>query len=369
MANPTEASGTTEEYEESTVVGDRRSQPGHATPGTPPRGATAMKKAASARPVKDAFIDVRHLVKVYEGRGQEKVKAVDDVSFTVSEGEFFGFLDPNGAGKSTVIKIITTLLAKTSGSIRVAGLDVASKGADIRRIIGYTGQSIGVDGELTGRENLWLIGRLYHMPNALVNERVDELLEVLQLKDAADRRAYTYSGGMRRRLDLGAGLVHHPRILFLDEPTTGLDPQTRNAVWEYLQRLHREEGMTIFLTTQYMEEADQLCQRIAIIDQGKIVAVGSPAQLKAAIGADVITVRITRTGAFEESRGRALAIVQAIPGVRHATAFDEGVSAHTADGGGTLLEILRRLDAGKGPVLQAALAPPPPDEGFLQHTR
>src|SRR5437899_7706343 len=147
------------------------------------------------------------------------------------------------------------------------------------------------------------------MPNSLGEERVEELLEVLQLKDAANRRAYTYSGGMRRRLDLGAGLVHHPRILFLDEPTTGLDPQTRNAVWEYLRRLHKEERMTIFLTTQYMEEADQLCQRIAIIDQGKIVAGGSPDELKASIGADVITVRIARDEAFEQSRERALAIV------------------------------------------------------------
>ena len=368
MANPTEASRTTGEYEEATAVGDSRSPGDRATPGILPRGATSAKKAASTRPAKEGFIDVRHLVKVYEGRGQEKVKAVDDVSFTVSEGEFFGFLGPNGAGKSTVIKIITTLLAKTSGSVRVAGLDLESKGADIRRIIGYTGQSIGVDGELTGRENLWLIGRLYHMPNSLVNERVDELLEVLQLKDAADRRAYTYSGGMRRRLDLGAGLVHHPRVLFLDEPTTGLDPQTRNAVWEYLRRLHREERMTIFLTTQYMEEADQLCGRIAIIDQGKIVAEGSPAELKAGIGADVITVRIARDEAFDRSRERALAIVKVVAGVSLATVYDEGVSAHTANGGGTLLEILRRLDAEKVPVLQVALAHPTLDEVFLQHT-
>src|SRR6266545_613620 len=270
--------------------------------------ADSKRKAAPARSSKGSVIDVRHLVKVYGGGGQEEVKAVNDVSFSVSEGEFFGFLGPNGAGKTTVIRIITTLLAKTSGSIRVAGMDVERDGAEIRRIIGYTGQSIGVDGELTGRENLWLIGRLYHMPKSLVEERVEELLDVLQLKDAADRRAYTYSGGMRRRLDLGAGLVHHPRVLFLDEPTTGLDPQTRNAVWEYLRRLHKEEKMTIFLTTQRSEEADQLCQRIAIIDQGKIVAEGSPADLKAAIGADIITVRITRDEAFEQSRDRALEI-------------------------------------------------------------
>jgi len=326
------------------------------------------KQVHAPRSSTGSVIEVEHLVKVYGGRGQEEVKAVDDVSFSVGEGEFFGFLGPNGAGKTTAIKIITTLLAKTSGSVRVAGLDVDHQGAEIRRIIGYTGQSIGVDGELTGRENLWLIGRLYHMPKALVEERVEELLEVLQLKDAADRRAYTYSGGMRRRLDLGSGLVHHPRILFLDEPTTGLDPQTRIAVWEYLRRLHREEGMTIFLTTQYMEEADQLCQRIAIIDQGKIVAEGSPAELKAAIGADIITVRIARDATFEQSRDRALAIARQIPGVSRATIFDEGVSAYTADGGATLLEVLRRLDAENVPVHQVALAHPTLDEVFLQHT-
>src|SRR2546428_2330718 len=285
----------------------------------------SKKKAAMPRSSKDSVIDVRHLVKVYGGRGQEEIKAVNDVSFSVGEGEFFGFLGPNGAGKTTVIRIITTLLAKTSGSVHVAGLDVERDGAEIRRIIGYTGQSIGVDGDLTGRENLWLIGRLYHMPNSLVEERVEELLEVLQLKDAADRRAYTYSGGMRRRLDLGAGLVHHPRVLFLDEPTTGLDPQTRAAVWEYLRRLHREENMTIFLTTQYMEEADQLRQRIAIIDLVKIVAEGSPPGVTAAVRPDIIPVRITRDQAFAQSRDRPLNIARTMPGVSPESIFDECV--------------------------------------------
>ena len=326
-------------------------------------------KTLEATPAtEDAIIDVRHLVKVYGGPRQEAVKAVDDVSFFVRDGEFFGFLGPNGAGKTTTMKIITTLLAKTAGTVRVAGLDVEHRGPDIRRMIGYTGQSIGVDGELTGRENLWLIGRLYHMPNDLVNQRVDELLKVLQLEDAADRRANTYSGGMRRRLDLGAGLVHHPRILFLDEPTTGLDPQTRSAMWEYLRKLHRDEGMTIFLTTQYMEEADQLCERIAIMDHGKIVAEGSPAELKAEIGADIITIRIAQDDAFGAARARALQIAQAVPGVSRAAVFEEGVSAHTVDGGSTLLEILRRLDAERVPIHQVALAHPTLDEVFLQHT-
>src|SRR2546430_16477027 len=189
----------------------------------------AKKKAAMSRASKDSVIDVQHLVKGYGGRCQDEIKAVNGVSFSVGEGEFFGFLGPNGAGKTTVIRIITTLLAKTSGSVHVAGLDVERDGLDIRRMIGYTGQSIGVDGELTGRENLWLIGRLYHMPHSLVDERVEGRLEVLQLKDAADRRAYTYPGGMRRRLGLGAGLGPHPLALCLNGPQTGLHPQPRAA--------------------------------------------------------------------------------------------------------------------------------------------
>ena len=338
--------------------------------------AAPITVAAHRRAGAPAILEVRDLVKVYGGNGrgrgrgakQEAVRAVDGVSFHVEEGEFFGFLGPNGSGKTTTIKIITTLLAKTSGAVQVAGHDVDHEGAAIRRLIGYTGQSIGVDGELTGRENLTLIGRLYHMPAALVDERVEELLGVLQLTDAADRRAYTYSGGMRRRLDLGAGLMHRPRVLFLDEPTTGLDPQTRAAVWDYLQRLHREEGMTIFLTTQYMDEADRLCQRLAIIDHGKIVAEGSPAQLKAGIGADVITIRLAKDDRFEASRARALAAVQRMPGVRKATAFDEGVSLHVEDGGATLLRVTRALDAEKVAVHEVALSRPTLDEVFLQHT-
>jgi len=310
-------------------------------------------------------------VKVYGGRRPGKqtlVRAVDGVTFTVAEGEFFGFLGPNGAGKSTSIKIITTLLAKTSGTVTVGGYDVERDGDAIRRIIGYAGQSIGVDGELTGRENLTLIGHVYHLPRAVVRERVSELLSVLQLEEAADRPTNTYSGGMRRRLDLGSGLVHRPRILFLDEPTTGLDPQTRNAVWEYLRKLHVEAGTTIFLTTQYMDEADQLCQRLAIIDRGKIVAEGSPATLKAEIGADVVTIRLRRDDAFEENRARALAIAQKVPNVRRAQAFDGGVSVHATNGGETLIEIVRLLDAERVQIQHLALSHPTLDEVFLQHT-
>jgi ABC-2 type transport system ATP-binding protein len=318
--------------------------------------------------LKDAIINVTNLIKIFGGGRQESIRAADDVSFLVKEGEFFGFLGPNGAGKSTVIKIITTLLAKTSGKVKVAGYDIDRDGKQIRRIIGYTGQSIGVDGGLTGIENLMLIGRLNHMPGALVKKRVDELLTVLQLTDSAKRRVYTYSGGMRRRLDLGAGLIHHPRILFLDEPTTGLDPQTRNAVWEYLRSLHKTENMTIFLTTQYMEEADQLCQRLAIIDKGKIVAEGSPVELKASIGADLITILFSKDESFEKNRARAQQIAQTINGIKQVALFDEGVSIQAANSGAALLEIIRLLDAEKVPLQQVALSHPTLDEVFLIHT-
>ncbi len=317
-------------------------------------------------------MEVRDLVKVFGGGAgrsrQAEVRAVDGISFSVGQGEFFGFLGPNGAGKTTAIKIITTLLAKTSGTARVLGWDVERDGAAIRRQIGYTGQSVGVDGELTGRENLTLMGHLYHLPGAVIRDRVEELLEILQLAEAADRAAYTYSGGMRRRLDLGSGLVHHPRVLFLDEPTTGLDPQTRNAVWEYLRKLHENERMTIFLTTQYMEEADQLCGRLAIIDHGKIVASGTPLALKASVGADTVTVRLPRDAAFEATQTRAVSLLSGLPGVVGATPFEDGVVVRTKSGGAALIEILRVLDIQRVPVNEVAVAHPTLDQVFLQHT-
>lgn len=319
---------------------------------------------AQDRPI----IDVRNLVKIYSKGRQDEVKAVDDVTFSVGEGEFFGFLGPNAAGKTTSIRIITTLLARTQGTVRVAGLDIDKDGTSIRRMIGYTGQSAGVDGDLTGRENLEFIGRLYHLPRNVIRERVEELLEVLQLTDAAGRLAYTYSGGMKRRLDLGAGLVNHPRILFLDEPTTGLDPQTRNAVWEYLRKLHKDEGTTIFLTTQYMEEADRLCQRLAIIDFGKIVAEGSPEKLKAAIGSDVVTIRLQKDERFDDNQKRALAAIEKVHGVKSVRPFDEGVTVQAENAGATLLEIARLMDADKIPLQEVALSRPTLDEVFIMHT-
>ncbi|MGA8303865.1 MAG: ATP-binding cassette domain-containing protein [Thermoplasmata archaeon] len=325
-------------------------------------------RASGSRPI----IEVRDLVKVYgAGRGfatAQSVRAVDGISFSIAEGEFFGFLGPNGSGKTTTIKIVTTLLGRTSGSVSVAGFDLDRDGPTIRQRIGYAGQSIGVDGDLTGRENLTLMGHLYHLPRDLIKERVNELLNVLQLTEAADRPAYTYSGGMRRRLDLGSGLVHRPKILFLDEPTTGLDPQTRNAVWEYLRRVHREDGVTVFLTTQYMEEADQLCERVAIIDHGRIVAGGTPAELKADIGADSVTIRLPQDEKFELHRTQALEVVSSVAGVADVAPSEQGVTVHAHNGGATLVEILRLLEARHIPVKEVAVSPPTLDQVFLKHT-
>src|SRR5689334_3225306 len=231
------------------------------------------------------IVDVSQLVKTY-GDG---TKAVKGISFNVSEGEFFGFLGPNGAGKSTTVKILTTILRKTSGSASVAGYDVEKDAAKIRKIIGVQNQETVVDEDLTGRENMILQGELQQMHGQALRDRVDELLKIVDLVDAADKRAGFYSGGMKKRLDLATTLVHNPKILFLDEPTTGLDPQSRAAIWAYLKQLN-EQGITIFITTQYLEEVDRLCRRLAIVDLGEIVAQGSPGELKQEIGADSISL-------------------------------------------------------------------------------
>ena len=202
-----------------------------------------------------AVIEVEELRKTYP----DGTEAVRDISFSVEEGEFFGFLGPNGAGKSTTIKVLITLLHATAGRARIFGHDIGSNATVIRTLIGYTAQEVGVDDELSGRENLTLQGRLYHLDPALLRKRIGELLELVDLGPDADRMAGSYSGGMRKRLDLATGLIHRPQLLFLDEPTTGLDPQNRAGIWSYLEDLNKRERLTIFLTTHYLEEADRLC--------------------------------------------------------------------------------------------------------------
>ena len=211
-------------------------------------------------------------------------RAVDGIDLAVSEGEIYGFLGPNGAGKSTTVLMLTTLLPPTAGSARVGGYDVVREGAHVRSVIGAALQEAALDPVLTGREHMRLQAALQGLPRAGRARRGDELLERVGLSDAADRRVRGYSGGMKRRLDLALALVHNPRILFLDEPTTGLDVQSRTALWEEVARLASEEGVTVFLTTQYLEEADVLADRVGIIDRGRIVAEGTPAELKAQIG-------------------------------------------------------------------------------------
>ena len=218
------------------------------------------------------------------------VNAVDDVSFTVKAGEIFGFLGPNGAGKSTTIMILTTLLKPTSGHALVSGYDVMTHPKQVRQSIGYVQQESTVDEYLTGRENLLLQARLNHIPKDQINKKIDDILELIELSDKQNDPVITYSGGMRKRLDIAGGLLHQPKVLFLDEPTVGLDIQTRRKIWEYIKKIHKEFQMTIFLTTHYMEEADQLCDRIGIIDNGKIQVIDTPENMKNAMGNEIISL-------------------------------------------------------------------------------
>jgi len=223
------------------------------------------------------------------------LKAVDDISFNVENGEIFGFLGPNGAGKSTTMMILTTLLKPTSGQALVSGFDVKTNPKQVRQKIGYVQQESTVDEYLTGRENLLLQARLNHIPKDLIKERIDEVLELIELSDKQNDAVVTYSGGMRKRLDIAGGLLHRPKVLFLDEPTVGLDIQTRRKIWEYIKKIHEEFEMTIFLSTHYMEEADQLCDRIGIIDGGKIQVIDTPQNMKSAMGNEVISLTIEKS--------------------------------------------------------------------------
>ena len=251
---------------------------------------TGYERRDAADPIAvatDAAIAARSLRRTFKGG----IEAVRDIDLTVSAGEVFGFLGPNGAGKTTTVRMLCTLLPPTAGTATVAGLDVVENGAAVRRRIGVALQEIGLDPVQTGRELLELQCGLYGITGQAGRSRTEELLVLVGLSEAADRRTKTYSGGMKRRLDLASALVHSPEVLFLDEPTTGLDPASRLAIWAEVRRINAG-GATVFLTTQYLEEADQLCDRLAIIDDGQIVAEGTPAQLKAEMGHDVVSLTV-----------------------------------------------------------------------------
>jgi ABC-2 type transport system ATP-binding protein len=307
------------------------------------------------------IIEVKDLVLIYS----DGTKAVDDISFNVKEGDFFGFLGPNGAGKSTVIKILTTLLRKTSGSVNVAGHDIFSGAAEIRKIIGVQSQDTTVDGDLTGRENLELQGHFYQMKSDEIKARVNELLKLVELESVAERRARNYSGGMKKRLDLASALIHKPKLLFLDEPTTGLDIQSRATIWSYLEKLNKEEGITIFLTTQYLEEADKLCKQLSIIDFGKIVASGSPAELKRQIGAD--SVRITLENC-EKDGFKAKELIKSMTGVNEIIDSEECLTVYAKNAGALVADIVRALDSVDIRLLSVTFSSPSLDDVFMKHT-
>jgi ABC-2 type transport system ATP-binding protein len=313
-------------------------------------------------------IRVNNLVKAYENNS---MPAVRGISFDVKEGEFFGFLGPNGAGKSTTIRILTTLMPKSSGSVSIAALDLDKEPQKIRRLIGVQSQETALDLDLTGYENLMFQGHLQHMSGQILEKRVDELLGLVALEDVADRRTAFYSGGMKKRLDLATSLIHNPKILFLDEPTTGLDPQSRIAIWSYLKRLNKENGITIFLTTQYLEEADRLCDRLSIIDHGQIVAQGTPEEMKREIAADAVNLTIANGQGIADS-GHAIAtarqVLGRIGGVTEIIDSENGLTVYGKNGAFMVPEIIRALDNAEVRISSINVSTPTLDDVFLKHT-
>jgi len=304
-------------------------------------------------------IEVEALTRVFKNGP----RAVDGIDLQVGPGEIYGFLGPNGAGKSTTILMLTTLLPPTSGTARVAGYDIVREGPEVRATIGAALQEAGLDPLLTGREHLLLQAAMHGITRAERSSRADDSLVQFGLQEAAGRKVNSYSGGMKRRLDLAMSLIHRPRVLFLDEPTTGLDPQSRKAIWTEVRRLAKETGVTIFLTTQYLEEADSLSDRIAIIDHGRIVAEGTPDALKAEIGRPSVEAL-----AADPAESEALAAVLAQFGEAVPSSVNGSVAVRLTHGTGDLAEIVRVID-GKGlKVAELNLHAPTLDDVFLAKT-
>jgi ABC-2 type transport system ATP-binding protein len=308
----------------------------------------------------ESVIETRGLRRVFKSR-QRSVEAVAGVDLNVRRGEIFGFLGPNGAGKTTTLRMLATLLPPSGGTARVAGCELATQPAKIRERIGYVGQAGGADREITGRTELVFQGRLYGMSVEAARKRAAELIDMLELEGAADRKVGTYSGGQKRRLDIGLGLVHNPQLLFLDEPTTGLDPQSRARVWDEVRRMH-DRGTTIFMTTHYLDEADALCDRVAIIDYGKIVAEDTPEELKRAVAGDVVTLTV----AGEQQR--AFDLIKDQPFVREAKLEDGSVHLYVDRGEIAMPAILRLLDGAQMQLRTVELHRPSLDDVFLRQT-
>ncbi len=301
--------------------------------------------------------EAKNISKTFGG----EVKALQNVTLSAEEGTIFGLLGPNGAGKTTLVRMLATLLEPDKGSLQVLGNDVVEHPDRVREIIGLAGQYAAVDEFLTGRENLYMVGRLYHLSHKEAKKRAQEILKDLNLNDAANRQVKTYSGGMRRRLDLGASLVANPKILFLDEPTTGLDPRTRLDLWETIRGLVKQ-GTSILLTTQYLEEADELADMIAVIDHGKVIAEGTSDQLKARLGGDVVE--------FEVSEGQVENAIKAVKGLSSKKPTTEGttITVPVKEGSKSLLEIVRALDSANVAPEGISLHRPSLDDVFLTLT-
>ncbi|MEK0318852.1 MAG: ATP-binding cassette domain-containing protein [Nitrosopumilus sp.] len=293
------------------------------------------------------------------------VLAVDDISLKVKEGEIFGFLGPNGAGKSTTMMILTTLLKPTIGRALVAGYDVVSQAKQVRQNIGYVQQEISVDEYLTGRENLILQARLNHIPKHLVDTRIDEILDLIELSEKQNMSVNTYSGGMRKRLDIAGGLLHRPKVLILDEPTVGLDIQTRRKIWEYIKKIHDEFEMTIFLSTHYMEEADKLCDRIGIIDYGKIQVIDAPQTMKNALGNEVITFTINHN---EEKKLNLIAKIKEIEFVKEISANQNGITVFSSKGTEVIPLIFQLSSNMEIKINSISLTQPTLDDVFISYT-
>jgi ABC-2 type transport system ATP-binding protein len=302
-------------------------------------------------------IEVDHVVKRFG-----EVVAVDGVSLSVPPASILGLLGPNGAGKTTIVRMLTTILVPDGGTATVLGIDVAKDPNAVREVIGLAGQYAAVDENLTGRENLEMVGRLTHLPKPAISSRADALLEQFGLTRAADRTVKTYSGGMRRRLDLGAALVHEPPVLFLDEPTTGLDPQARNDLWEVIAELV-QEGTTVLLTTQYLEEADRLADNIAVIDQGRVIAEGTAAQLKSSLGQTMVDVVFADPTTAE----RAAAVLAPL-GDGDPMILTNGLELKVDDGTQATFEVVRALDEAGITARSLTIREPSLDDVFLTLT-
>ena len=313
-------------------------------------------------------IEARQLVKTYAVRGEKHgIRALDGLDISVPRGMIYGLLGPNGAGKSTTVKILTSLARPDSGEARVEGVDVLARPGQVRHMIGVVAQRSGADPTATGRENLILQGRLYGLRGATVRVRADELLAHFGLTEAAGRLVRTYSGGMQRRLDVALGLMHRPAVLFLDEPTTGLDPESRTAMWQEIARLAGGEGMTVLLTTHYLEEADRLASRLAIVDRGRVVTSGTPDELKGELRGDAVQVELPALRDDAEA-ARVRRVLEALPAVRDVVIAGRGVSARSDDGAAAVPVVLAELQRAGVNAASVAVARPSLDDVYLRHT-